>query len=72
MYRSKPHTTTGVSPAEMLFHRRLKTKLPQYFPVQDNETQMNAQKQNDANKLKQKLNLDEQHNIGDIGDKNLI
>jgi len=72
MYRSKPHTTNGVSPAEMLFRRRLKTKLPQYFPVQDNETQMNVQKQNDANKLKQKLNLDEQHNIGHIGDKNLI
>jgi len=53
-----PHTTTGVFPAEMLFRRRLKTKLPQYFSVQDNATQKNAQKQHDANK-KQKLNFDE-------------
>jgi len=32
-----------------------------YFPVQDNETQKNAPKQHEANKLKQKLNFDEQH-----------
>ena len=27
-YRATPHTTTGVSPAELLFWRRLRTKLP--------------------------------------------
>jgi len=29
MYRSTPHTVTGVSPAELLFRRKLKTKLPE-------------------------------------------
>ena len=28
-YRSTPHNTTGVSPAELLFTRKLNTKLPQ-------------------------------------------
>ena len=28
MYRSTPHSTTGVSPAELLFGRKLRTKLP--------------------------------------------
>jgi len=54
----------------------LKTKLPQYFSVQDNATQKNARKQHDANKLKQKLNFDERHKaahkIVNIGDKVLI
>ena len=28
-YRSTPHTTTGVSPAELLFRRKIRTKLPE-------------------------------------------
>ena len=28
MYRASPHTTTGVSPAELMFGRKLRTKLP--------------------------------------------
>ena len=28
-YRSTPHTTTGVSPAELLFGRKMRTKLPE-------------------------------------------
>ena len=28
-YRSTPHTTTGVSPAELLFGRKMQTKLPE-------------------------------------------
>ena len=27
MYRGAPHSTTGVSPAELLFRRRIRTKL---------------------------------------------
>ena len=29
MYRSTPHSTTGVTPAELLFNRPFRTKLPQ-------------------------------------------
>ena len=29
MYRSRSHATTGVSPAELLFGRNIRTKLPQ-------------------------------------------
>ncbi|KAL9967186.1 hypothetical protein ACROYT_G025364 [Oculina patagonica] len=37
MYRSTPHSTTGVSPAELLFGRRMRTKLPQLqeFSIED-------------------------------------
>ena len=28
MYRSKPHSTTGISHAELLFGRKIRTKLP--------------------------------------------
>ena len=37
MYRSTPHFTTGVSPAELLFRRRIRTKLPhlQEFSIED-------------------------------------
>ena len=28
MYRNTPHSVTGVSPAELLFKRKLRTKLP--------------------------------------------
>ena len=39
MYRSTPHSiaTTGVSPAELLFRRRIRTKLPhlQEFSIED-------------------------------------
>ena len=33
MCRSTPHSTTGVSPAELLFGRRIRTKLPQLQEV---------------------------------------
>ena len=37
MYRSTPHSITGVSPAELLFRRRIRTKLPhlQEFGIED-------------------------------------
>ena len=37
MYRSTPHSTTGVSPAELLFERRIRIKLPhlQEFSIED-------------------------------------
>ena len=29
-YRSTPHTTTGVSPAELLYGRRIRSKMPEF------------------------------------------
>ena len=29
IYRATPHTTTGIAPAELLFNRKMETKLPQ-------------------------------------------
>ena len=39
MYRSTPHSITGVSPAELLFRRRIRTKLPhlQEFSIEDED-----------------------------------
>ena len=34
-YRATPHSTTGVSPAEALFNRKVKTRLPQSSVVSD-------------------------------------
>ncbi|XP_076825954.1 uncharacterized protein LOC143471376 [Clavelina lepadiformis] len=31
MYRSTAHSTTGVSPAELLFKRKIRTKLPEFY-----------------------------------------
>ncbi|KAI7789539.1 hypothetical protein IRJ41_010502 [Triplophysa rosa] len=31
-YRSTPHSTTGTSPAELIFQRKVKTKIPLAFP----------------------------------------
>lgn len=40
MYRSIPHSTTGVFPAEMLFGRKIKTKMPEIIGdrILDEET----------------------------------
>ena len=37
MYRGSPHSTTAVIPAEVLFRRRIRTKLPhlQEFSIED-------------------------------------
>ena len=32
-YRSQPHLTTGVSPAELLFGRKICTKLPELSDI---------------------------------------
>jgi len=33
MYRSTPHTTTGISPAELLYGRKIRSKLPEFHQV---------------------------------------
>ena len=46
MYRSTPHSTTGVSPAELLVKRKLRTKLPEiydysskYYDIRDRDSE---------------------------------
>ena len=34
-YRSTPHTTTGVSPAELLYGRRIRTKMPEFGSTEE-------------------------------------
>lgn len=55
MYRSTFHTTTGISPAELLFGRKLRTKLPQLQDYVHNDTEVRDREQ----KEKRKLYIDE-------------
>ena len=43
MYRSTPHTVTGVSPAELMFNRKLRTKLPELGKSQFVEEEVREQ-----------------------------
>ena len=36
-YRTTPHSSTGISPAELLFGRKLRTKLPELRPCEVND-----------------------------------
>ena len=40
MYHSTPHSTTGVSPAELLFRRKIRTKLPELDSDFDKDVQL--------------------------------
>ena len=46
MYRATPHLSTGISPAELFFGRRIKTKLPQ-VPVNRPSPTLEAARQHD-------------------------
>ena len=76
IYRSTPHRTTGKSPAEMLYGRTLKTKLPQFFTKKESHDQTKMCGYHNAKKLQQKANFDRHHRTKDkhieIGDKILI
>ena len=55
MYRSTPHSTTGASPAELVFRRRIGTKLPhiQEFSIKDEVRDRDSKR-----KKKGKVNAD--------------
>ena len=36
-YRSTPHTTTGISPAELLYGRKIRTKIPEFESTDEEE-----------------------------------
>ena len=71
-YRATPHLTTGRSPAEMLFNRRIRTKLPIYQVDSETDEQKEIRKNHDEKKLVQKKNFDRRRraiykkvNVGD-------
>ena len=75
-YRATPHGTTGVSPAEMLFNRKLRTKLPQIHVEKESDTRRKIREDHDKKKMSQKKYFDKRHRATKkeikVGDKALI
>ena len=75
-YRATPHCTTEKSPAEMLYNRKLKTKLPQIIPNKDTDEQKRTREIHDSKKLKQKEYFDKRRNAKprsvNVGDQVLV
>ena len=57
-YRSTPHSTTGKSPAALLFRRRLTTKLPELVDVEDEEMEVSDQGVRDRDTQRKQSNKD--------------
>ena len=58
-YRSTPHTTTGVSPAELLFGRKMRTKLPE---LKEESTESEMRDRDGEMKAKVKRYADKKRN----------
>ncbi|PFX28921.1 Uncharacterized protein K02A2.6 [Stylophora pistillata] len=58
-YRSTPHTTTGVSPAELLFGRKMRTKLPE---LKEESTESEMRDRDGEMKAKTKWYADKKRN----------
>ena len=75
-YRATPHGTTGVSPAEMLFNRKLQTKLPQIHVQVESDEKKKIRSEHNRKKLAQKQYFDKRHRATKkevaIGDKVLV
>ena len=75
-YRAAPHLTTNKSPAEMLYNRVIKTKLPLYHDVEESKEQKEVRAHHDKKKLQQKDNFDRRrrvkHKEVKVGDRVLI
>jgi len=76
LYRATPHTTTELSHAEMLYNRKIQTKLPQYFKHLDSPEQAIVRTKHDIKKQHQKEHYDSRHKTRNkdisVGDKVLI
>lgn len=73
-YRSTPHSTTGLSPAELMFGRKIRTKLPEmyteknnYFMVKDRDSEMKQKTKDYADDRRQAKECGIQ-----VGDKVLL
>lgn len=73
MYRSTPHSTTGVSPAELLFGRKPRTKLPMLTEFVD-QSEVRDRDQEKKEQGKQYSDHRRQANTADLvaGDKVLL
>ena len=60
-YRATPHTTTELSPAELLFGRKIQTKLPQLHSREETVQQKQARNTHDRKRLQQKHDFDKRH-----------
>ena len=63
-YRTTPHGTTGVPPAELMFGRKLRTKLPQ-LKVDNRELDEEVKDKDAAQKYKNKLYIDEKRSAAE-------
>jgi hypothetical protein len=61
-YRAAPHRMTGKSPAEMLFGRKIKTKLPRMLQTSDSDQDREARARHDEERRKQKEYADKKRN----------
>ena len=75
-YRAAPHKTTGKSPYEMMFNRKMMTKLPRLPSKVNQDLDQEVREKHDAGKMKQKLYADEKRKAKDkkveIGDKIMV
>ena len=75
-YRATPHSTTGYSPAELLFNRKINTKLPQLTTESKSKTHRALKKRDAEEKEKMKKNRDKASRAKeseiDVGDTVLV
>jgi hypothetical protein len=57
-YRAMPHTTTGVSPSDLLFNRKIKVKLQQMVTPKDQDKHCILRQKDEQAKLKMKQYAD--------------
>ena len=60
-YRATPHSTTEMSPAEMLFGRKIKTRLPQHYHHKETPKEQATREVHDNKKRKQKQYFDKRY-----------
>ena len=63
MYRVTPHPTTGRIPAELLFARKLRTKLPNVRKDAEREDIRQAREQHRKEKVRQKMYKDNKYSV---------
>ena len=57
-YRATPHSTTGFAPSELLFNRKIKTKLPQISMKRNSDIDRTVQKNDERAKERMKKYAD--------------